>query len=88
MQLCVLIGAAVLCAAIVPLYEKRKLQAGLCLLAMMAMLAWYVLLAIYAIPETMHWQYVLPAVGLIAVFMARKGIVKDEKRIRSYDRIR
>ena len=66
----------------------RKLQAALCLLPMLALLAWYVLLAVYAVPEIMHWQYVLPAVGILAVFMARNGIVHDEKVVRAYDRIR
>lgn len=88
LQLVVLIVAAVLCAAIVPLHKNRKLQAALCLLPMLAMLAWYVLLALYAVPEIMHWQYVLPAVGILAVFMARKGIVHDEKVVRALDRIR
>ena len=88
LQLVVLLVAAVGSAVIVPLYKNRKLQAGLCLLPIVALLAWYVLLAIYAVPEIMHWQYVLPAVGILAVLMARKGILHDEKVVRSYDRIR
>ena len=88
MQFVVLIVAAVLCAAIVPLHKNRMLQAGLCLLPIVAMLAWYLILALYAVPEIMHWQYVLPAVGILAVFMARKGIVHDEKVVRALDRIR
>ena len=88
LQLVVLIAAAVLSAAIVPLHRNRRLQAALCLLPMLALLAWYVLLAVYGGPENMRWQYVLPAVAIIAVFIARKGIVHDEKVVRAYDRIR
>jgi hypothetical protein len=36
----------------------------------------------------MHWQYALPAAAIIFIFIARKGIVHDEKVVRSYDRIR
>ncbi len=88
LQLVVLIAAAVLSAAIVPLHRNRRLQAALCLLPMLAMLAWYVLLAVNNGAETLSWQYVLPAIGILAVFMARKGIVHDEKVVRAYDRIR
>lgn len=55
---------------------------------MVLLLAWYLLLALYAVPETMHWQYVLPAVAILALVMARKGIMHDEKVVRSYERIR
>ena len=88
LQLVVLIAAAVLSAAIVPLHRNRRLQAALCLLPMLALLAWYVLLALYAVPEIMHWNYVLPAVAILALVMARKGIVHDEKVVRALDRIR
>ena len=55
---------------------------------MLALLAWYVLLAVYGGPENMRWQYVLPAVAIVLLFMARKRIIKDEKLVRSLDRIR
>ena len=88
LQLVLLIAAALAALAVIPLYKNRKLQAALCLLPMVLLLAWYVLLALYAVPEIMHWQYVLPAVAILLVFMARRGIVHDEKVVRAYDRIR
>lgn len=88
LQLLLLIAAAIASVAAVPLYKNRKAQAALCLLPMVLLLAWYVLLALYAVPEMMHWQYVLPAVAILLVFMARRGIVHDEKVVRAYDRIR
>ena len=88
LQLMMLIGATVTALAVIPLYKNRKLQAMLCLLPMALLLAWYLLLAIYAVPEIMHWNYVLPAVSIFLVFIARKGIIHDEKVVRAYDRIR
>ena len=88
LELVLLIVAAVGTLAIIPLFKNRKAQASLCLLPMVLLLAWYVLLALNAIPETMHWQYALPAVAILLIFMARKGIVHDEKVVRSYERIR
>lgn len=88
LQLVTLIAAAVVTLAVIPLHKNRKAQAALCLLPMLLLLAWYVQLALYAIPEIMHWQYALPAAAIIFIFIARKGIVHDEKVVRSYDRIR
>ena len=87
-QLVLLIVAAVSTLGVIPAYKQRKSQAALCLLPIVLLLAWYVLLALYAIPETMHWQYALPALAILLIFVARKGILHDEKVIRSYDRIR
>lgn len=88
LQVVLLIAAALATLAVIPLYKNRKLQAGLTLVPMLLLLAWYVVLALYAIPETMHWQYALPALSILLIFMARKGIVHDEKVVRSYERIR
>jgi hypothetical protein len=74
------------------LYAKRKLQAKMCLLLMVLYLAWYLLLAM--LPQQtggqllLEWTAVLPAVSIILTFMARKGILADEKLVRSLDRIR
>jgi len=88
LQMVTLIVAAVGTLAIIPLHKNRRTQAALCLVPILLLLAWYVQLALYAIPETMHWQYALPALSILLIFMARKGIVHDEKVVRSYDRIR
>ena len=88
LQLVLLIVAAVAALAIIPLYKDRKLQARLCLLPIALLLAWYVLLATCAVPEILHWNDALPAVAIVLVFMARKGILHDEKVVRALDRIR
>ena len=87
-QLIILIVAALATLAAIPLFKNRKRQAVLCLLPMALLMFWYILLATYAVSETMHWNYVLPLIALLLVFLARKGIVHDEKVVRSLDRIR
>lgn len=73
-------------------YTKRKLQARMCILNMVLLLGWFVLLAV--LPQTiggiMHleWPVLLPAISIVLIFMARKGILSDEKLVRSLDRIR
>jgi len=88
LQLVLVLVAAVASLAIIPLFKNRKLQAWLCLLPMVLLLAWYLMLALYAVPEIMHWQYALPACAILLLVLARKGIMHDEKVVRAYDRIR
>ena len=84
--------ASLLSLATIFLYTRRKLQARLCLLHMLLLLLWYVLLAV--IPASaggslvVQWPAVLPAVAVILSFMAHKGVLADEKLVRSLDRIR
>jgi len=74
------------------LYTRRKLQANLCLVGMFLLVGWYVLLAV--LPQSiggelvLEWPSSLPAVSIILMFLARKGILADEKLVRSLDRIR
>ena len=73
-------------------YTKRKLQATMCVLNILLLVVWYIVLAVLpqSIGGMMHleWPAVLPAVVIIMIFMARKGILADEKLVRSLDRIR
>lgn len=74
------------------LYMKRRLQATLCLVNIIVLVAWYIFLAV--LPQqtggTMNLclSAALPACSIILLFMARKGILADEKLVRSLDRIR
>lgn len=74
------------------LFKKRKLQALLCLLNMLLLVVWYVVLAV--LPQSLggslvlNWPAMLPAFAIIFCFMARKGVLADEKLVRSLDRIR
>jgi len=87
-----LLLSALLSLVTIFMYMKRKLQAKLCVVQMFVLLGWYVFLAV--LPQyvggqmNLRWPVVLPAVCIILTFMARKGIVADEKLVRSLDRIR
>jgi len=86
LMLLLLIVSALLCIAIIFLYKNRKRQV-LCTLAPTALLlAWYILLAVER--TQMVWTDALPALAILLIVLARKGIVHDEKLVRSLDRIR
>ena len=85
--------SALLSLVTVFLYAKRKLQAQLCMLHMLLLVLWYVLLAVLPSSSVggslvLDWPAVLPAVAIILSFMARKGVLSDERLVRSLDRIR
>ena len=87
-----LLLSALLSTVTIFMYMKRKLQAQLCLLNMLLLVAWFVFLAV--LPQMvggdmqLEWPAGLPAADIILMFMARKGILADEKLVRSLDRIR
>lgn len=82
-------------ACAVFLYRKRPLQAKLCVWSIVFCLAWYVYYAFallngFGHEYTFHLQFAacLPLVAIIALVLARQGIIHDEKLVRSADRIR
>jgi uncharacterized membrane protein YjjP (DUF1212 family) len=83
---CLLACVAVLAVYTVFQYRKRIRQARLCLVGLFGLLAWYVLLAV--IQGYADVIDSLPMVAAILTFMARKGILDDEKLVRAADRIR
>ena len=68
------------------LYAKRSLQARLCLANIVLLLVWYVALA--ALEGQLGLVEVLPMAAAIFVFLARKGVLADEKMVRAADRLR
>jgi len=88
----ILLVSALLSLVSIFMYMKRKLQAGLCLLLMFLLVIWYIALAVLiqhvGANAHLEWPTVLPAVSVILTFMARKGVLADEKLVRSLDRIR
>jgi hypothetical protein len=79
--------SAVLSLATIFLYKKRILQARLCLAGLFVIFIWYIGLAVWqgCLLTTIDC---LPMINAILIFMARKGILDDEKLVRSLDRIR
>ena len=55
---------------------------------MLLLFIWYVQLSMAAPVEGLGWYHALPLVSILLIFLARKGILRDEKLVRSLDRIR
>ncbi|MDE6011133.1 MAG: DUF4293 domain-containing protein, partial [Prevotella sp.] len=57
-----------------------------CILPMVVSIVYYIMLAVNQ--PLMEWYMALPLVAVFFLFLSRKAIVKDEKLVRSLDRIR
>ena len=96
----VLMGILVITAAIVFydiwLFKYRALQMHLATFSMILIVAWYVAYGVISHMITTelgatwrpHWTAALPAVALILLYLAFRGILKDEMLVRSLDRLR
>ena len=93
-SVCGLFGILVMSAALslgtIFLFNNRKLQSKFFLL-----IAWYIVLGVTArntssvdFSFNIAFAACLPAVAAILVFMARAGVIHDEKLVRAADRIR
>ena len=78
--------SAILSVYTIFIYKQRPRQAKLCLLGILLVFVWYILLAVYQGYVTTIDS--LPMVSAIFIFLARKGILADEKLVRAADRIR
>ena len=67
-------------------YRRRLVQARLCLIGILVIFAWYIGIAV--LEGRVDMAEGLPMVNAILIFMARKGILDDEKLVRAADRIR
>lgn len=86
------IVASAICIYAIFLYKRRKRQATWCLCAIIVNLAWYVCLAVMIqqgqLPEVLPCVACLPLISAILCFLARKGVIDDEKLVRAADRLR
>lgn len=76
-------------------FRNRPRQAKLCVVTMLLLIVWYALAAFY----TLHVGYrdysfhadlaiCFPLIAIILYWMARRGVLADEKLVRAADRIR
>lgn len=76
-------------------FRNRPSQAKLCVVNMLLLIVWYALAAFY----TLHVGYrdysfhadlaiCFPLIAIILYWMARRGVLADEKLVRAADRIR
>lgn len=77
------------------LYKNRRRQAALCAFCIFLLVVWYLLFAWLVFTGdratftlTPELPLALPAVAIVLYFMARQGIMADERLVRSMDRIR
>lgn len=77
------------------LYNKRKLQMGICLANIVLCLAWYAYYGFMALSGfkalgtfSMSFSACLPFVAIVLFILARNGIKADENLLKSMDRIR
>lgn len=77
------------------LYRNRKRQSAVCIWNMAVLVVWYACFAGFTFAKTTDslsfqpaFASILPLAAFIAVFMARRGIIHDEKLVRAADRIR
>ena len=78
--------SALLSAFTIFQYRRRIVQARLCLAGLAIVFAWYIGIAV--LEGRVGTVEALPMVDAILIFMARKGILDDEKLVRAADRIR
>ena len=78
-------------------YKRRILQMRLCIFNLLLLLGFYALFLFYfyhtrnrldAVAADINITVMFPLVALIFVFMATRGIRKDEMLVKSYNRIR
>ena len=97
-KLAILLPTAAIATYTIFIYHNRKMQALFCLFNMLLVIGWYVCYFVIAqmvgdkawgtIDFRPTWPAVFPAISLICYFLARRGILADEKLVRSMDRIR
>ena len=96
----VLMGILVITGAVtffdIWLFRRRAFQMRLATFSMILLVAWYIAYGIinYMLFTQMeaswrpHWSAALPAVAFILLYLAFRGILKDEMLVRSLDRLR
>lgn len=78
--------SAALSAYTIFLYRRRMVQARFCLAGLFVIFGWYIGIAV--LEGVAGFVESLPMVNAILIFLARKGILDDEKLVRAADRIR
>jgi len=91
----ILVLSSIISLATIFLYKNRMLQNRMCICNLFLLIAWYIVLGAYSrnlsTPDctfSVKFAACLPAISMILVFMARAGILHDEKLVRAADRIR
>lgn len=91
----ILLVVAVASLGTVFLYKRRMLQIRVCLFSIILLVAYYVVLGIFAWGVlkpygsfTPSWLICFPAISVILEWLAVRAIGKDEMLVKAYDRLR
>ncbi len=92
----ILLLASTVTFADIFLFMRRTLQMRVVMFAALLMLGWYVVYGVFvyligmdlALGFRPHWTAVLPAVSMVLLYLAYRGIHKDDNLVRSLDRLR
>lgn len=92
----ILVVTATLTFADIWLFRRRALQMRVATLCMILLVAWYLAYGIIvylfqhmdAMTWRPHWTAALPAAALVLLYLAFRGILRDEMLVRSLDRLR
>ena len=92
----ILVITAALTLIDVFLFKHRILQIRVATFSMILLVAWYIaygiIISLINTPTgtlwSTHWTAAFPAVAFILLYLAIRGIMKDEKLVRSLDRLR
>ena len=91
-----IIAFALLNLVIIFLYKKRVLQARLTTIAISLSIGFYAVIALYrymsftadVVSSGFNYPLLFPLVSLVFDYLAQRGVIKDEIKVRSLDRIR
>ena len=94
--ICYLSAMAVFNIVIIFLYKKRILQARLTVVSIILTLCFYLLVLMYRYMSFegeinfTNWNFplILPVINIILSVLAWRGVLKDEAKVRSLDRLR
>ena len=94
--MCILVITTALAFIDIWLYKRRALQMRLATFSMILLVFWYIayaVISLYLVSPTLmlfrpHWTAALPAAALVLLYLAFRGILKDEMLVRSLDRLR
>ena len=91
----VLVIVCIIALAAIFLFKHRKLQARLCSVSIFLCAVWYVLYFVYGylvgIEGTVFGLKLgmgLPFLAVVLLYLARRGVLADERLVRAADRIR
>lgn len=91
----ILLVVAVVTLGAIFLYKRRMLQIRICLFSIILLVAYYVVLGVFAWGVlkpygsfTPSWLICFPAVSVILEWLAIRAIGKDEMLVKAYDRLR